>query len=168
MARCSDSGVDQLLLDLGPDVVDTRRTMETVSTRRCTTTPGGHQHVDDESIFQATVWPCVGHDIQLGVGHTAGEELEQLRFMMPLPQFQDVANRQAAKFAQSTPQKNNGLSMGKIGAQLRQWLWSRRDHRHIRAYLSTFLAILCEFVGDKPLHLRPFRGAALWSTIGMI
>eukprot|EP00959_Pyramimonas_sp_CCMP1952_P466409 9489909-Pyramimonas_sp.AAC.1 len=142
MARCSDSSIDHFLLDHGPHAAGAGGTAETVPARGCTTSPGGDQHVVDEPVVQAVARPDVRFNIQFGLGQTTGEELEQLRFVMPLPLFQNEAHRQGADFFQTTLQKGNGLSMGEVGAHLRQWLWLRRDHRHVRAYVSTFLAML--------------------------
>eukprot|EP00959_Pyramimonas_sp_CCMP1952_P439829 9208128-Pyramimonas_sp.AAC.1 len=103
MARGSDSSIDHLLLDPGPHVVDARRTAEAISARGCSTPPGSDQHVVDESLVQAAARSDVGFNFQFRFGQTTSEELEQLRFVMPLPLTQDAAHRQAADFFPVNP-----------------------------------------------------------------
>ena len=81
----------------------------------------------------------------LAKGHD-GNDLETRKFLMPYPTAQPWALNCARRFLHSQLDRRSGLSQVEVSANIRSWLWQRRTHRHFLAFLSTTLAVLCDFV----------------------
>ena len=93
---------------------------------------------------------------------------EVSRYLMPYPSKHPGVYEFTIKFLQRILKKDSGLTQGEVGAHIREWVWHRREHRHACAIITTVLAFLSSFVGQRLPQYRVFQGPPLWSTLSVL